>query len=232
MAEIRFRNSQKKLYVGKILCLGRNYAEHAREMKTDVPAVPVVFMKPATALVHDGEEVIPLPFSHNVHFEAEMVIVIGRRAKNVPAERSHEYVGGYAVGLDMTLRDVQDEAKSKGLPWTVAKGFDTSAPVSDAVESEAVVNPNALSISLKVNGEVRQHSNTEMMIFKVHDIVSYLSTIFTLEPGDLIFTGTPEGVGKVEPGDHLEAELEDVGTLQVKIRRPLEEQHGTESWQG
>jgi len=186
-------------------------------MSAPVPESPVVFLKPATAIINDGENVVIPHMSADLHHEVEMVIVIGKQAKNVRVSDAYNYVDGYAVGLDMTLRDVQAEAKKKGLPWTVAKGFDTSAPVSYAVEKEKVANPHSLTLSLKVNGESRQHSSTANMIFKIDFLVSYLSTIFTLEPGDLIFTGTPEGVGPVRAGDVLEAELEAVGTLRVGV---------------
>ena len=128
------------------------------------------------------------------------------------------HVLGFGVGLDMTLRDVQTEAKKKGLPWSVAKGFDTSAPVSRFVYKRNVANPHALDISLKVNGGMRQQSNTRNMIYSIEDMIAYISSIFTLEVGDLIFTGTPEGVGKVVSGDALDAALEGVGTLQVSVQ--------------
>ena len=217
MSRILFAASEKSFSVGKILCLGRNYAAHAQEMHAAVPEAPVVFLKPATAIIHDGEAVVIPHISTDLHHEVEMVIVIGKRGKNVRIEDAYTYIDGYAVGLDMTLRDLQAEAKKKGLPWTVAKGFDTSAPVSYAVEKAKVANPQSLTLSLKVNGERRQHSSTANMIFRIEYIVSYLSTLFTLEPGDLIFTGTPEGVGSVHAGDVLEAELEAVGTLRVAV---------------
>ena len=219
MAIIRFRDSQKSLKVGKILCLGRNYAAHAREMQAEVPAVPVVFIKPSTAIIHDGDAIIIPPFSHELHHEVEMVVVIEKGGRDIPVEEAYTHVGGYAVGLDMTLRDIQENAKGKGLPWSVSKGFDTSAPVSPAVPKELIPDPHGLEISLSVNGRIRQHSSTEKMILPVPDIVSYLSGVFTLEPGDLIFTGTPEGVGAVVPGDLLEATLQQVGTLRVTIQQ-------------
>ncbi len=147
-----------------------------------------------------------------------MVVVIGRQGRNISSETAYDYISGYAVGLDMTLRDVQDEAKKKGLPWSVAKGFDTSAPISAVVSSSHIPDPHTLDILLKVNGEIRQRSNTRKMIFRVPDVVSYLSSVFTLEAGDLIFTGTPEGVGKVVPGDSIEGILQDVGSVRVTIK--------------
>ncbi len=217
MRTVRFQNNSIELQVGKILCLGRNYAEHAREMGDEPPALPGVFLKPSTALIPDGGTVIIPPFSHDLHHEVEMVVVVGKQCRHVPRTSALAYVAGYAVGLDMTLRDVQSEAKKAGLPWTVSKGFDTSAPVSRIVETSRVADPHNLAISLSVNGSVRQKSSTSKMIFTVDEIISHLSSIFTLEPGDLIFTGTPEGVGRVNPGDRLEAELESVGTLRVRV---------------
>lgn len=217
MSKVFVRGSGRSLDVGKILCLGRNYTAHAKEMNATLTESPVVFLKPATALIHDGERVVLPRISSDVHHEVEMVIVIGKRAKNVGIEQAYEYVEGFAVGLDMTLRDVQNDAKRKGLPWTVSKGFDTSAPVSDVVEKAGVGDPHSLRLSLSVNGEIRQIGNTGAMIYRTGYLVSYLSSIFTLEPGDLIFTGTPEGVGPVRDGDILEAELESVGSLRVSV---------------
>lgn len=146
-----------------------------------------------------------------------MVVVIGKAGRNISREQALNHVAGYAVGLDMTLRDLQSEAKKKGLPWSVAKGFDTSAPVSRVVEKEKVPSPQNLDLTLRVNGILRQHSNTRNMIFGIDEIISFISSVFTLEEGDLIFTGTPEGVGEVVSGDQLEAELESVGRLSVGI---------------
>lgn len=215
---ITLRETGEKFRVGKILCLGRNYAEHAREMKAEIPTTPVVFLKPSSALISSGETVIIPPISRELHYEVEMVVVVGKDGRAIPRASALDHVAGYAVGLDMTLRDVQADAKKKGLPWSVAKGFDTSAPVSDAVSRTRVTDPHDLILTLKVNGDVRQRASTGEMIFKVEDLISYLSTIFTLERGDLIFTGTPEGVGEVRPGDRLEAELQSVGTLTVHVR--------------
>ena len=218
MALVTFRDSEKKIVVGKILCLGRNYVAHAKEMNSETPEAPVVFLKPSTAILHDGGRVVIPPFSAELHHEVEMVVLIGMQAKSVPRDHALDYVSGYAVGLDMTLRDVQAEAKKKGLPWSVAKGFDTSAPISRFVEKSKIREPHHLDISLKVNDNVRQQSNTSKMIFSIGEMISYISSIFTLEAGDLIFTGTPEGVGQVGPGDRLEAELESVGTLRVSVQ--------------
>ena len=218
MNYIEFDGSSEKIPVGKILCLGRNYSAHAREMHAETLESPVVFLKPPTALLHEGGKIVIPSCSRDVHHEIEMVVAIGKDGKHISADRAFEYVSGYAVGLDMTLRDVQSEAKKKGLPWSVAKGFDTSAPVSRFVHPKQVKDPHALEMTLRVNGVVRQHSNTSNMMFRVEEMISYISSIFSLEAGDLIYTGTPEGVGGVVSGDLLEAELESVGTLRVSVQ--------------
>ena len=216
MKRVRFDDGES-LPVGKILCLGRNYPEHAREMKAEVPSTPVLFLKPSTAIVYDGESVVIPPISSDLHHEIELVVVIGRGGRDITADASMEHVAGYAVGLDMTLRDIQAEAKKKGLPWTAAKGFDTSAPLSAAVRARAVGDPHALDMELRVNGTVRQKANTSAMVLRVPAIIAYCSTLFTLEAGDLIFTGTPEGVARVVHGDRLDAHCARIGSLTVGV---------------
>ncbi len=218
MALIGFQNSSKTISVGKILCIGRNYVAHAKEMNAETPEAPVVFLKPSTSLLHDGGTIIVPPFSKELHHEVEMVVLIGKNGRSITRDKSFDHVAGYAVGLDMTLRDVQADAKKRGLPWTVAKGFDTSAPISRFIEKDRIRDPHNLDIALKVNGIVRQHSNTGNMIFRIETLIEYISSIFTLEIGDLIFTGTPEGVGQVVSGDMLEAELASVGSLKVSVQ--------------
>ena len=212
-----FKDSNRTIHPGKIVCVGRNYAGHAREMNAPVPERPVLFLKPSSAIVQTGGVVRRPSFSNNLDHEVEMVIVMGRTGKDIPESKVDEFIAGYGIGLDMTLRDIQTEAKRKGLPWAVAKGFDTSAPLSHFVEREKIRTPNALDITLAVNGQLRQNSNTRNMIFSIEEIVGYISSIFTMEAGDLIFTGTPEGVASVVPGDLVRAELQEVGILEVGI---------------
>jgi 2-keto-4-pentenoate hydratase/2-oxohepta-3-ene-1,7-dioic acid hydratase in catechol pathway len=200
-----------------MLCLGKNYERHAREMGGEVPPEPVIFMKPATALLHGGGTVLIPKISSDVHHELELVVVIDRTAKDVAESDAMDYVLGYAIGLDMTLRDVQSRAKGRGEPWTVAKGFDTSAPISEVVERDRVADPHDLMLKLQVNGELRQQGSTADMILKIPAIISYLSGIFTLERGDCIFTGTPEGVARVVSGDRLVAEIEGIVRLEVGV---------------
>ncbi|HTR99019.1 MAG TPA: fumarylacetoacetate hydrolase family protein [Bacteroidota bacterium] len=216
MKTVRFADGET-FPVGKILCLGRNYPEHAREMNAEIPSTPVLFLKPSTAIVYDGGSVVIPPLSSDCHHEIELVVVIGSAGRDISERRAMEHVAGYALGLDMTLRDVQAEAKKKGLPWTVAKGFDTSAPLSGAVRRSAVPDPGALALELRVNGAVRQQGSTSAMILGIPAIIAYCSTLFTLEPGDLIFTGTPEGVGRVVHGDRLEARCAGIGSLTVGV---------------
>ncbi|HYE57511.1 MAG TPA: fumarylacetoacetate hydrolase family protein [Rhodothermales bacterium] len=203
----------------KIVCIGRNYAAHARELGNEVPEAPVVFLKPSTALVGDGGTVVLPPQTQDVHHEVELVAVIGRPGKNIPEAEALGYVAAYAVGLDMTARDLQSELKKKGLPWTLAKGFDTFAPLGPLAPAADVADPGDLEITLKVNGEVRQHGSTSAMLHSVASLVAYCSTLFTLEPGDLLYTGTPEGVAAVQDGDVLEAEVRGLPPLSVTVRR-------------
>jgi 2-keto-4-pentenoate hydratase/2-oxohepta-3-ene-1,7-dioic acid hydratase in catechol pathway len=192
---------------GKLLCIGRNYAAHVREMGdvADLPQEPVVFLKPSTALVASGGAVVLPRQSEDVHHEVELVAVIGREGKHVPEAEALGYVAAYALGLDLTARDLQAKAKAAKGPWSVAKGFDTFAPLGPLTPAAEIPDPQALTIELKVNGQTRQHGTTDHMIFPVARLVAYLSTVFTLEPGDLVYTGTPEGVGPVRAGDRLEA---------------------------
>jgi 2-keto-4-pentenoate hydratase/2-oxohepta-3-ene-1,7-dioic acid hydratase in catechol pathway len=215
---LEIRSSGRAFPPGKLLCIGRNYAMHAAEMKAAIPTEPMVFLKPASALVRSGESIVLPARSADVHHEVELVVLIGREVRNVRSEDALEAVAGYAVGLDMTARDLQAAAKKSGSPWTVAKGFDTFAPVGEFLEAAAVADPGRLDISLEVNGSVRQSGNTSNMLFSVEELIAYCSTIFTLAPGDLIFTGTPEGVGQVKHGDRLRASASGLPDLVVDVR--------------
>jgi 5-carboxymethyl-2-hydroxymuconate isomerase len=223
MHTVELEGTAEPIPVGKIICIGRNYAEHAREMKSDVPQSPIFFLKPSTALVADGGTVLIPSISRNVHHEVELTVLIGTTGKNIPPASALGYVAGYGVGLDMTLRDVQDEAKNKGLPWSLAKGFDTSAPVSRFVAAREVPHPESLEVELSVNGAVRQRATTDRFIFSVERLLAYLSQFMTLERGDIIFTGTPEGVDRVKTGDQLVATLkksthQTLASLSVRVQ--------------
>lgn len=210
MPTVRVEGVPDEIPVGKILCVGRNYRAHAAEMGADVPKTPVLFLKPSTALLEDGMPIRLPSFSRDVHHEVEMVVMIGMEGKDIPVVEALDYVSAYAVGLDLTARDVQAEAKKGGLPWSVAKGFDGAAPISSFVRADDVDDPGDLDLVLRVNGDIRQRAKTSSMIFPVADLVAYASTIFTLQCGDLLFTGTPEGVGPIRPGDRLEIALDDL----------------------
>lgn len=206
-----------KVSVGKVLCIGRNYARHAAEMNNPVPTTPMVFLKPATALTGPGTD-IELPAGiGEVHHEVELVAVVGTRLRSASVSQCRRAVAGYAVGLDMTARDVQAKAKKAGHPWSVAKGYDTFAPIGEFVSPDGF-DPGNAEISLTINGVEVQSGNTDDMVFDVATLLAYCSTIFTLEPGDLLYTGTPEGVGPVQAGDRLRAEVKGLPPLEVGVK--------------
>ncbi len=202
----------------KIVCIGRNYARHARELGNEVPSEPVVFLKPTSALVASGGSVVIPSQSKDVHHEVELVVVIGKTAARVDEVDAMDYVAGYAVGLDMTARDVQAAAKAKGLPWATAKGFDTFAPLGDVVSVADAPDLSHATVRLSVNGERRQEGVTSDMLFSVPFLVSHCSHLFTLYPGDLIYTGTPEGVAQVQAGDDMVAAIDGLPHLRVTVR--------------
>jgi uncharacterized protein (TIGR00369 family) len=216
-AHVTVRGTGERLRVGKIVAVGRNYAEHVREMGAPEAEAPVLFLKPASAIVPHGGAVRLPEGKGAVHHEVELVVAIGRGGRDIPEGEALGHVLGYAVGLDMTLRDLQAEAKKKGEPWTIAKGFDTSAPVSEIVPAAEVGDGTGLEIALDVNGVRRQGATTSAMLHGVPALVAHVSRHFTLARGDLLFTGTPAGVGPVSPGDVLEARIERVGVLRVRV---------------
>ena len=206
---------------GKVLCIGRNYAAHVAEMG-DVaapPTDPVVFLKPTTALVASGGEVVLPRQSEDVHHELELVAVVGRGGRHIAEADALDHVAAYALGLDLTARDLQAHAKANKGPWSIAKGFDTFAPLGPLAAAEDVGDPGELEIALSVGGEERQRGTTDLMVHSVPRIVAFLSSVFTLEPGDLVYTGTPEGVGPVRDGDRLEATGTRLPALTVTARR-------------
>ena len=217
MNKVRIRNSKKEFVVGKIVCVGRNYAEHAKELGNEVPEKPVVFLKPASALIHSREKIIHPTFSKDMHHEVELVLLIGKAVKNANKSEAENAIIGYGVGLDMTLRDIQNDLRKTGNPWTISKCFDTSAVVSDFVlESDYKLTLDE-EISLSVNGQIKQKEKLSKMLFRPAEIVEYISSLMMLEEGDLVFTGTPAGVGKVEVGDRLLGKIEGIGELEVGI---------------
>ncbi|MDX1469652.1 MAG: fumarylacetoacetate hydrolase family protein [Acidimicrobiia bacterium] len=196
----------------KVLCIGKNYEDHANEMGGDVPEEPVVFMKPATAVIGPNASVVHPKISQEVHHEAELAVVISRPARNVKAEDASQYVFGYTAANDVTARDLQ----AKDGQWTRAKGFDTFCPLGPAIETE--LDPlERLAVICRVNGDVRQAGFTSDMVFGVAEILEYVTAFTTLLPGDVVLTGTPSGVGKVEPGDLMEVEVDGIGVLSNRV---------------
>ncbi len=216
MHNIKLNNLQS-YPIGKIVCVGRNYAEHAKELGNEVPEKPVIFLKPTSAVIYSGDKIIHPSFSTDLHHETELVLLIGATVKDADDKKAEDVIIGYGVGLDMTLRDVQNELKKKGQPWTIAKGFDTSAVLSDFVSKQNHKLTFNEEIILKVNGKERQHEKLNKMIFTPVQIVKYISSLMTLEKGDLIFTGTPAGVGKVVKGDKLHAEITYIGSIECEV---------------
>jgi len=208
----------EKLPIGKILCIGRNYVDHIKELGNEASVAPVIFMKPASSVIGENEEVVIPAYSDNCHHEAELALLVGKSSKDISEETALSCLAGYGVAIDLTLRDVQDELKKKGLPWDIAKGFDTACPLSKFIPAGQVADPQNLIITMKVNGELRQNGSTSLMIHTVAKIISHLSTIFTLEPGDIILTGTPAGVSRVVAGDLLSAEIGGVGKIEVRVK--------------
>jgi fumarylpyruvate hydrolase len=212
--------SNKAFPVGRIYCVGRNYAEHAREMGHDPDREPpFFFMKPADAIVQNGAT-IPYPqMTKDVHHEIEMIVAIGKGGSNIPVEKALDHVFGYGVGLDMTRRDLQGEAKKMGRPWEMGKAFDNSAPCTALKTVAMVGHPAKGAIWLKVNGEVKQKGDLSELIWNVPETISYLSHLITLRPGDIIMSGTPAGVGPIKPGDKLEGHVDGVGELTVSYAK-------------
>ncbi len=219
MTYYKFQDSEKHVRIGKIICLARTYAEHAREMNATITEDPLLFLKPTSSVIYDHGTIIIPKRSQCLHHEVELGIILGKKGKYICEEKAMQYVLGYLVALDITARDIQSVSKKNGWPWAIAKGFDTFAPLSDAVTKEKVPDPQNLDLMLKINGIVKQSANTNQMIYSIERIISFISEIMTLEAGDLILTGTPEGVGEIKEGDVLEAQLDSLCRLTVDVKR-------------
>jgi len=204
--------------VHRVYCVGRNYAAHAVEMGHDPDKEPPFFFQknPDNLVAGDGEFPYP-PASSDVHHEIEMVVALAKGGRDIPQDQALDCVFGYAVGLDMTRRDLQGEAKKAGRPWEVGKAFEQSAPCGEIVPASQIGRPDSGAVRLKVNDEIRQEGDLNQLIWKVPEMITYLSGLFTLAPGDLIFSGTPAGVGPVNRGDRLEGHVEGVGDLAVTV---------------
>ena len=224
MKKIKIQNSRakgragnKEYTVGKIVCVGRNYVEHAKELGNEVTEKPLIFLKPSSVLIFSGDKIIYPSFSTEMHHEVELVVLIGKKTKNVNLFEAEAAISGYGVGLDMTLRDIQNQLKKKGHPWTIAKCFDTSAVISDFMLKENYMLTLSEEISLSVNGVIKQKDQLSKMIFNPAQLVEYISSIMTLEEGDLVFTGTPAGVSKVNREDKLNAEITGIAKLECDV---------------
>ncbi|MFC4528775.1 fumarylacetoacetate hydrolase family protein [Dyella halodurans] len=210
--------SDQRFPVRRVFCIGRNYAEHAREMGATVDKdTPMFFCKPADAIVADGADVPYPQATQDLHHEVEMVVALGAGGRDIPRERAASLIWGYGVGLDLTRRDLQAIAKAKSHPWDVAKGFDHSAPVSALRPAAQVGLSDDTSVSLSINGQLRQQGRLGEMVHGVAEIIAILSTLFELKAGDLIFTGTPAGVSALQRGDRFHAEVAGVATLDGRV---------------
>ena len=219
MTKYIFQNSAKQIPIGKLICLARTYREHAQEMHAQVTEDPLLFLKPESSVIFDKGTILIPKMSQCLHHEIELGVVIGKSGHHISLEDSLNHVLGYCVALDITARDIQSVAKKNGWPWGIAKGFDTFTPISDVVLKEKVPDPQNLDLELKINGVIKQKSNTKNMIYSLERIISFISDIMTLKPGDLILTGTPEGVGEIKEGDILTARLYSLCSLTVDVKK-------------
>lgn len=202
----------------KIICIGRNYIKHAQELNNELPEKPVFFLKPDTALILNNKPFFYPAFSNNIQHEIELVIQINRLGKYIDSKYAHRYYDKIGLGIDFTARDLQNEQIEKGLPWEISKAFDNSAPISKFINKNEFNDINNLNFNLKVNNEIRQKGNTSEMIFSIDEIIEFVSQFITLKIGDLIFTGTPAGVGEVKIGDYLQAYLENEKLMDFYIK--------------
>jgi 2-keto-4-pentenoate hydratase/2-oxohepta-3-ene-1,7-dioic acid hydratase in catechol pathway len=197
---------------GKIVCVGRNYVDHARELGNEVPKVPLIFLKPSSSVIASGQTILLPGQSAQVEHEAELVAVIGKRGRHVTGENAKKHILGYTVGNDVTARDLQKSDDQ----WTRAKGFDTFCPFGPWIDTD--FDPSDAVVTCRVNGQMRQMASTRDMVFDVQTLIAYISSVMTLEPGDLIFTGTPAGVGELHDGDRVEVEIDGLGSLLNPVR--------------
>ncbi len=202
----------------KIICIGRNYTEHAKEMNAAVPTEPVFFLKPDTAIIKDNQPFYYPDFSKEIHHEVELVLKINKPGKNIELLFANKYYDEIGIGIDFTARDIQAKCKEKGLPWEKAKAFDGSAPIGKFIDKKKIADLNNLNFNLKINGSTVQIGNSKDLLFSFDTVIAYVSKFITLKTGDLIYTGTPEGVGPVKIGDKLEASIENESLLAFEIK--------------
>lgn len=200
----------------KIICIGRNYAEHAKELKNEIPAEPVFFMKPDTALLKEKDFYLP-DFTNDLHHEIELVLKISKAGKHIEEQFAHKYFDEIGLGIDFTARDLQQQCKEKGLPWEKAKAFDNSAPIGKFLKKENF-DLNNIALELKINGEIKQAGNSKDLLFSFDKIISYVSKYVSLKVGDLIYTGTPKGVGQVKIGDKLQGFINGELALELEVK--------------
>ncbi|ODV84639.1 hypothetical protein CANARDRAFT_24038 [[Candida] arabinofermentans NRRL YB-2248] len=225
--------------VGKYLCIGRNYLSHIKELNNARPSEPFYFIKPSSSVILPGQGPMLIPKGVTAHHEVELACIIGKELKNLNPEtfgpkEALDSISGYALAIDMTARNVQDVAKSKGLPWTIGKGFDTFLPLSPFISKEKIVDPYNVKLRLNINGESKQDDMTNLMIFPIHQFLSSMSSVMTIQPGDVILTGTPKGVGPVNPGDVVEAWCEVDGKVvdESQLKFDVEEKPGPYCFKG
>ncbi|TAE38135.1 MAG: FAA hydrolase family protein [Sphingobacteriales bacterium] len=201
----------------KIIAIGRNYAEHTKELNNTTPTQPVIFLKPDTAVLKNNQAFYHPDFSTNIHHEVEVIVKISKEGKYIAKKFAHKYYNEVSVGIDFTARDIQEKLKQNGLPWAIAKAFDNSAPVGSFISKEGLNLAN-LNFRLEVNNSIKQQGNTSDMLFTIDDIIAFASQYFTLKKGDLLFTGTPAGVGKIHIGDRLTGYIEDMKLLDFEVK--------------
>jgi acylpyruvate hydrolase len=202
----------------KIICIGRNYVAHAQELANEVPTSPVVFLKPQTALLKSGDAFYHPEFSKDIHYECELVLRIGKSGKYIQEQFAYKYIDAFSLGIDFTARDLQEQQKQKGLPWEIAKAFDNSAVVGTFIATQDIRADLPMMFSFYQNDVLKQSGDTSLMIFSVEKIIAYVSQFFTLQQGDLIYTGTPAGVGKINIGDKLRAVIGDREIFAVEVK--------------
>ena len=202
----------------KIICVGRNYADHIKELNNEQPDDPVIFLKPETAIPLRNEPFFYPDFSSDVHHEVEILVKINRVGKNIDEKFAHKYYDEIGIGIDFTARDVQSKLKAKGLPWELAKAFNGSAPISSFIPKTDFADVQNLNFRLEINGETRQQGNTNLMLYKIDYLISFVSRYFLLQQGDILFTGTPKGVGPVHIGDQLTAYVDDRKMLEIDVK--------------
>ena len=202
----------------KLFCIGRNYAKHAEELNNKIPDEPLVFMKPPTALLKPKQQFFYPDFTSDLHHEIELVVKIGKNGKHIQPKFAFDYVNEVSVGIDFTARDIQQKLKEKGHSWEIAKAFDQSAPIGKFISAKEIEHWESIQIELRVNGKVKQSGNTSQLLFPIPYLIHYISTFFTLQTGDLIYTGTPSGVGPVSINDHLEGFLNNQKLLDLVVQ--------------